>query len=480
MACTHKPAVYISTYICIYIYSHESHSYYLGTGVISVVGISFNLIPVAQGAFQQMYANGYCPTDADGTHLPCPRGYGALIGTTAICALVEILISFVPPRILLRLCPPIVTGPTVMLIGVHLIESGFKDWMGGSGPCSSPSTATGLFASCPTINAPHALPWGSAEFFGLGFSVFFTILLCERFGSPIMKSTSVVIGLLVGCIIAAACGYFDRSGIDVAPVASFIWVHTFPLSLYGPLVLPVIAVYIICATEAIGDITATCDVSKLEVDGPLYESRIQGGVLADGVNGLLASLMTMTPMSTFAQNNGVIALTRCANRKAGYACCFFLVIMGVFAKFAAAIVSIPSPVIGGMTTFLFTAVAVSGVAIIARGVPFTRRNRFILTAGLSLGYGATLVPTYFSNIFTYKGDNHSLKGFYDAIVLVMQTGFAITAFLCMVLNLTIPEELDEDIDAQDTELHRRNGNQGPVKDESHETGAPAVPDTGSR
>ncbi|KAK3182535.1 hypothetical protein K4F52_006175 [Lecanicillium sp. MT-2017a] len=454
--------------------------YYLGTGVISVVGISFNLIPVAQGAFQQMYANGYCPTDADGTHLPCPRGYGALIGTTAICALVEILISFVPPRILLRLCPPIVTGPTVMLIGVHLIESGFKDWMGGSGPCSSPSTATGLFASCPTIDAPHALPWGSAEFFGLGFSVFFTILLCERFGSPIMKSTSVVIGLLVGCIIAAACGYFDRSGIDVAPVASFIWVHTFPLSLYGPLVLPVIAVYIICATEAIGDITATCDVSKLEVDGPLYESRIQGGVLADGVNGLLASLMTMTPMSTFAQNNGVIALTRCANRKAGYACCFFLVIMGVFAKFAAAIVSIPSSVIGGMTTFLFTAVAVSGVAIIARGVQFTRRNRFILTAGLSLGYGATLVPTYFSNIFTYKGDNHSLKGFYDAIVLVMQTGFAITAFLCMVLNLTIPEELDEDIDAQDTELHRRNGNQGPVKDESHETGAPAVPDTGSR
>lgn len=428
------------------------NSYYIGTGVISVIGISFNLIPVALGGFQQMYANGYCPSTPEGKPLPCPKGYGALIGTAAICSLIEILISFIPARILLRMCPPIVTGPTVMLIGVHLIESGFKDWMGGSGPCSDPSTATGLFAMCPNIDAPHALPWGSAEFFGLGFSVFFTIMLCERFGSPIMKSTSIVIGLLVGCIIAAGCGYFDRSGIDIAPVASFIWVHTFPLSLYGPLVLPILAVYIICACEAIGDITATCDVSKLEVDGPIYESRIQGGVLADGFNGLLACLMTMTPMSTFAQNNGVIALTRCANRRAGYACCFFLAVMGIFAKFAAAIVSIPSSVIGGMTTFLFTSVAVSGVAIVARGVVFTRRNRFILTAGLSLGYGATLVPTYFSHIFTYHGDNRSLKGFYDAIVLVMQTGFAITAAVCMILNLTIPEELEDEISAEETEL----------------------------
>ena len=159
-----------------------------------------------------------------------------------------------------------------------------------------------------------------SDFLGLGFSVFLTIILCERFGSPIMKSTSVVIGLLVGCIIAAACGYFDRSGIDSAPAASFIWVHTFPLSVYGPLVLPIMAVFIICACEAIGDITATCDVSKLEVEGRIYESRIQGGVLADGLNGILAALMTITPMTTFAQNNGVIALTRCANRKAGYCC----------------------------------------------------------------------------------------------------------------------------------------------------------------
>ncbi|PQE31626.1 purine permease protein [Rutstroemia sp. NJR-2017a WRK4] len=412
--------------------------YYIGTGLISVVGTSFAIIPIATKGLSQMYANGMCPTAEDGTLLPCPEGYGALLGTASLCALLEIGLSFMTPRLLKKLFPPIVTGPTVMLIGVSLIASGLEDWAGGSGSCMSRPT-TGDYQFCPSNAAPHPLPWGSAEFIGLGFSVFITIIICERFGSPIMKSLAVVIGLLIGCIIAAACGYFDSSSITAAPVASFIWVKTFPLSIYGPFILPMLAVYLILMMEAIGDITATCDVSRLSVDGVLFDSRIQGGVLADGLNGMLAGLCTITPMSTFAQNNGVIALTRCANRKAGWAACFFLIIMGVFSKFAAALTSIPSAVLGGMTTFLFASVAVSGLRIIST-VPFTRRTRFILTASLALGYGATLVPTYFSYVFTYTGNNRAKAGFFDAIVLVMETGFAVTAFVAVALNLGLPEE----------------------------------------
>jgi len=258
-----------------------------------------------------------------------------------------------------------------------------------------------------------------------------------------MKSTAVVIGLLVGCIIAGATGYFDKKTIDAAPAVSFIWVHTFKLSVYGPIVLPLLAVYMVLAMEAIGDITATCDVSRLEVDGDMYDSRIQGGILADGLNGVIAALCTITPMSTFAQNNGVIALTRCANRKAGYACCFWLIVMGIFAKFAAALVAIPSAVLGGMTTFLFSAVTVSGIRIIST-MPFTRRNRFILTAGFTLGFGATMVPNWFNFVFTYKGDNRALLGFYNAIILILETGFAVVAFVNLALNLLLPEEIEDE------------------------------------
>jgi uracil-xanthine permease len=273
--------------------------YYLGTGLISVVGTSFATIPVATGAFTQMYATGFCPSDADGNPLPCPDGYGALIATSCVCALLEILMAFTPPKILKKIFPPLVTGPTVMLIGVSLIGSGFKDWAGGSGNCSA-RPETGLFSLCPSVGAPHALPWGSAEFIGLGFLVFVSIVLTERFGSPMMKSCAVVVGLLVGCIVAAACGYFDRSGIDSAPVVNFIWVRTFKLQVYGPLVLPLLTVYIVLAMEAIGDITASCDVSRLQVDGPMFNSRIQGGVLADGLNGLIAGLCTVTYVKPFA------------------------------------------------------------------------------------------------------------------------------------------------------------------------------------
>jgi NCS2 family nucleobase:cation symporter-2 len=203
-----------------------------------------------------------------------------------------------------------------------------------------------------------------------------------------------------------------------------------------------LALYLVIMMESIGDITATCDVSRLAVEGPTFDSRIQGGVLGNGITCLVAGLMTISPMSVFAQNNGVIALTKCANRTAGFCCCFFLIIMGIFSKFAAALVAIPSAVLGGMTTFLFSSVAISGIRIIST-IDFTRRNRFILTATFALGMGITLVPDWWAYVFSYSGDNHSLEGLLNAVDLVMENGFAVCAILGVFLNLVIPQEPDE-------------------------------------
>ncbi|XBA49683.1 hypothetical protein SBP28_004239 [Candidozyma auris] len=352
--------------------------YYIGTGLLSVVGTSFATITICTKAMPLMYKTGLCPMDGD-KELPCPDGYGRIIATGTVCALLEILLSFAPSKVLQRVFPPLVTGPVVLLIGTHLVETGFQNWMGGSNCVGE---------MCGTAKK---LQWGSAEYLGLGFSVYATIVLSERFGSPIMKSCAVIMGLLVGCIIAAACGYFSSENIDSAPVATFPWVHTFKLQVYGPAVLPFFAGYIVLIMEAIGDITATCDVSRLEVEGEMYESRIQGGVLADGVNSVIAGLMTMTPVSTFAQNNGVISVTKCANRKVGY------------------------------------------------------WYRFVLTAALVPGIGSVLVPNWFDNVFTYSGGNTALMGFFDAITLVMETGFAITGFVGLILNLIIPQ-VDEEME----------------------------------
>lgn len=424
-------------------------NYHLGTGLLSVVGTSFSTITVAEGAFSQMYQTGYCPLDSKGNRLPCPRGYGALLATACLCSLLEVGLSFMSSRLLKKLFPPLVTGPTVLLIGASLVSVGMEDWAGGAS-CGTNPAARML---CPSPSAPHPLPWGSAEFIGLGVLVFVTIILSERFGPPILKSCSVIVGLLVGSIVAAACNYFETSGITAAPVVSFPWVRTFPLAIYPPLILPLLAVYVVCMMESIGDITATCDVSRLPVEGAAFDSRIQGGVLGNGLTSLLAALMTITPMSVFAQNNGVIALTRCASRTAGFCCCMFLIILGLFAKIAAALVAIPSPVLGGMTTFLFSSVSIAGIRIIST-IDFTRRNRFILTASFAVGMGATLQSSWFSYVFTYSGSSRALEGLIEAVQLVMSTGFAVTAFLGVGLNLLLPEEPSDGPDAYQSDDER--------------------------
>jgi len=52
--------------------------------------------------------------------------------------------------------------------------------------------------------------------------------------------------------------------------------------------------------------------------------------------------------------------------------------------------------------------------------------------------------SWFSHVFTYSGDNHALLGFFNAIVLVMENGFAVTAFISVILNLILPEEIGDD------------------------------------
>ncbi|CAE7146459.1 unnamed protein product [Rhizoctonia solani] len=231
---------------------HLWRNYYLGTGLITVVGTSFATLSTGFSIFNSLYANGKCPstTAADGTVTrgPCPDAYGMLLGTSLICSFLEMGMAFVPPKKLKKIFPPIVTGTVILLIGASLQvigESGVLNWAGGSNDCHL-RPETGIFRLCPTIFAKRPLPWGSPEFIGLGFLSFITIVLVELFGSPFLKNASIIMGLLVGCIVAGAAGYMDSSAIDRAPAITFLWVKTFKIRVYPPAILPMLAVYRLC------------------------------------------------------------------------------------------------------------------------------------------------------------------------------------------------------------------------------------------
>ncbi|KAF8934410.1 hypothetical protein BGZ58_005725 [Dissophora ornata] len=416
--------------------------YFLGTGLLSVVGTSFIYLPVLQSSVTNMYNSGYCKSsfDASGTQIfePCPDAWGAYLGTCMVCSLLPMILSFVPPRALKRIFPPIVTGVTVMLIGVSLVTSGMQQWGGGSGPCAARPTS-GLFVDCPSVGSPHAAPWGDAQWIGLGFLVFFVIMVVEFFGSPFMKNAQVVIGLIVGMIVAVALGYTTSDSIKAAPAVTFLWTTTYKLSIYPPAVIPLLITYVLAMVESIGDITASCEVSQLTVEGREFESRLQGGIFADGVAGLLAPLMMNSPMSCYAQNNGIISLTRCANTMAGYMCCLFLILMGVFSKFGALFLMLPDPVLGGMTTFLFSSVVVSGIRILSF-LPWTRRERFIVAASLSLGLGTSLVPGVLTHMISYNGDSPFLLSLITSVNIILDTGFALGAIVSCILNGLLPSD----------------------------------------
>lgn len=215
--------------------------FFVGTGLLSVVGPTFDIIPVATSYSSMRYKNGTCPVAGDGTHLPCPDAWGAILGTMLCCVLIQMGISLVPPRFLNRIFPKIVTGCLLLLDGVYLIGNGMQN-RAGSLNCNG---GEGYFALCPNTAAPKPLPWADPKLIGLGFSVFITIVIVEQIGSPLMKSASVLIGLAVGCIISGATGYWSRENIDSAPVVTFLWVHTFRLSVDGALVLPLLIMFIV-------------------------------------------------------------------------------------------------------------------------------------------------------------------------------------------------------------------------------------------
>ncbi|MDO6749200.1 solute carrier family 23 protein, partial [Gilvimarinus sp. 1_MG-2023] len=105
-------------------------------------------------------------------------------------------------------------------------------------------------------------------------------------------------------------------------------------------------IYLITAIESTGDLTANCIVSHQPIKGESYIQRVKGGVLADGINSLLAALFNSMPNTTFSQNNGVIQLTGVASRYIGYYIGAVLFILGMFPIIGGVLQNIPKPVLG--------------------------------------------------------------------------------------------------------------------------------------
>ena len=154
-----------------------------------------------------------------------------------------------------------------------------------------------------------------------------------------------MIAMLVGYAVALLLGKVNVPTFDGPLLMVPIPLH-YGLGFDWQLFVPLAIIFVVTALEAIGDMTATSDISGEPLEGPVYMARIKGGVLADGANSMLAAVFSTFPMSTFAQNNGVIQLTGVASRHVGLFIAAMLALLGLFPAVASLVQQIPEPVLG--------------------------------------------------------------------------------------------------------------------------------------
>ena len=309
-----------------------------------------------------------------------------------------------------KIITPVVTGVVVTLIGLTLIKVGLVSMAGGFYVMN---------------NVPDA--FASFQNLGIAFLVLTIIVVLNMSENQYLRMSSIVIGLSVGYILAAAFGMVQFSklqGMDFFTVPQplkygidFSWGAFIAIGL----------VYVITAIESIGDLTATSMISKQPVTGDLYMSRIKGGVLADGLNSFLAGLFNTFPNTTFSQNNGVIQLTGVASRYVAYFIAGILILMGLSPVLAGVFRIMPEPVLGDATILMFGTVATAGIKILATQ-KMDNRSTLIIAVSLGLGLGVTMVPEVLKNVAPSEIKN------------VFSSGITTGGLAAIIMNLLLPHK----------------------------------------
>ena len=326
----------------------------VGCGLLCVQGTSFSFIG---------------PIISIGTLGGLPMVFGACI----LGAPVEIIVSFTF-KYLRKVITPLVSGIVVLLIGLSLIKVGVISCGGGNDAMTN-----GTFGSYNNLIVAAI--------------VLISVALLNCTHSKYIRMSSIFIGIIIGYIISYFMGMVDFNAMTANSFSGFYIPIPFKLGVSFNLssVIAVALVYLVTAIEATGDVTANSMISGEPVEGDKYIKRVSSGVLADGVNSMLAGVFSSFPKSIFAQNNGIIQLTGVASRYVGYFIAGMLVLLGLFPVVGIVFSLMPSPVLGGATLLMFGTVAAAGIRIIA-SQKLNRKAVLVLAISLAFGMGVELMP----------------------------------------------------------------------------------------
>src|ERR1700761_6253567 len=271
---------------------------------------------------------------------------------------------------LVRFFPPVVTGSVILIIGVALLPVAANDVVLGSTPAAIQN---------PVLLKNLAYALGT-----LGL-----IVAVQRFFSGFMATVAVLIGLVVGTVVAWVLG-----DAQFSEVADAHWVgYTTPFYFGMPTfsvtaILSMLIVMIITMVETTGDVYATGEIVRKRI----RPDDIARAIRADGVATFIGGVLNSFPYTCFAENVGLVRLTQIKSRWVVAAAAVIMIILGSLPKAAAIVAGIPLPVLGGAALAMFAAVAVVGIQTLSKVDFNNHSNIVIVSTSVGLGMLVTAQP----------------------------------------------------------------------------------------
>lgn len=325
-------------------------------------------------------------------------GVPGILGSSLVGSLVMIVGSFFMPQIR-KLFPPVVTGTVVTMIGLSLVPVAV-DWFAG-GQVGEPQYAS-----------PANLAMASF--------VLVMVLVLVQWGKGIFSAAAIVIGMMVGYVVALILGWVNFDQMHQAAWFAVPQPLHFGLSFPISGIIGMSIAYLVTIVESSGNFLALGAATGTKITG----KHMKGGILCDGLGSALAALMSTTPFSSFAQNIGVISLTGVASRFVVAMTGVLLVVAGLFPVFGALIVSIPLPVLGGAGLMMFAMIITAGIQMLDK-VERNKRNGLIIAVSIGCGLAVTTRPEILNQLPSFFKE-------------VLGSGITVGSLLALMLNLVLP------------------------------------------
>ena len=331
------------------------------------------------------------------------QGMGTLMCAVVIGGIVEGLLGLFP-KYWTKLIPHVVAATVVTAIGFSLLPIGANSFAGGQG----------------------AADFGSANNWIVGSITLLTCLLTQVLGRGILRSLSVLVGLVVGYIVAVCMGMVDFSGLQNVGIVALPTFMPFSLEFDLGATLSVIAIFLVSATETIGDTSALANGA---LGRNPHKSELGAAVACDGFVSSIAGLFGCTPITSFSQNVGLAAMSKVVNRFTIATGAIIMILGGIFPVIGTLLTTIPQAVLGGCTVMMFGSILFAGFDMMSR-CGFSQRNMVIASLSLSVGLGFTQATQMF-NIFP------------DIVQTVFaENCVAVVFLLAVLLNLILPKKMD--------------------------------------